>query len=205
MYTMVRVALMDADEQPKSDRRHLVGWVARCIIPHEPAVRAWLRPRMHSREDADDLIQDAYAKLSAITAVDQIANPRGYFFQVVRNLLTDHIRRERIIRIDAVAEIEAVSGGDERPGPDRIAAGRSEWARVIALLDALPERCRTVFRMRKIEGLPQQEIARRLGVTESIVENEAVKALKCVMQAMRETNIEGEGTEKVEYGRPAKH
>ena len=40
--------------------------------------------------------------------------------------------------------------------------------------------------MRRFEGLSQREIARRLGVTESVVENEGVKGMRLIMQALRE-------------------
>jgi RNA polymerase sigma-70 factor (ECF subfamily) len=40
--------------------------------------------------------------------------------------------------------------------------------------------------MRKIEGLSQREIAARMGVTESIVENDAAKGLALLMRAMRQ-------------------
>ncbi|MCK5912139.1 MAG: RNA polymerase subunit sigma-24, partial [Caulobacter sp.] len=40
--------------------------------------------------------------------------------------------------------------------------------------------------MRKIEGVPQREIARRLGVTEHVVENEAVRGLRAILAAMTE-------------------
>jgi RNA polymerase sigma-70 factor (ECF subfamily) len=56
---------------------------------------------------------------------------------------------------------------------------------VMTLVDMLPERCRTIFRMRKIDGLSQKEIAMRLGVSISIVENDAVKGLAQIMKALR--------------------
>jgi RNA polymerase sigma-70 factor (ECF subfamily) len=39
--------------------------------------------------------------------------------------------------------------------------------------------------MRKIEGLPQREIAQRLGITESMVENDGVKGLRLILEALR--------------------
>ena len=183
---MVPLVLMTADVKlPGSSRTQVVAWVASSILPHEPAVRAWLRPRVRSDHDVDDLIQEAYAKLSALSAVDQIARPRSYFFQTVQNLLTDHIRRERIVRIDAVADFDGIDAGDDAPDPERIVGGRREFARVAALIDDLPDRCRQIFRMRKIDGLSQREIAERIGVSESVVENDGVKGLRLIMEALR--------------------
>lgn len=184
---MVRLVPMTADAKlPGSSRAHIGAWVASSILPHEPAVRAWLRRRVRSEHDVDDLVQEAYAKLSALSAVDQIARPRSYFFQTVQNLLTDHIRRERIVRIDAVADFDGIDTGDDQPSPERIVGGRHEFARITALIDDLPDRCRQIFRMRKIEGLSQREIAQAIGVSESVVENDGAKGLRLIMEALKE-------------------
>lgn len=190
---MLRLVHMTADAQlPGSSRKQIVAWVASSILPHEPAVRAWLRPRVRSDHDVDDLVQEAYARLSALSSVDGIANPRSYFFQTVQNLLTDHIRRERIVQIEAVADFDSIAAVYEEPSPERIVGGRREFDRITALIDALPDRCRQIFRMRKIEGLSQREIAQRIGVSESVVENDGAKGLRLIMKALQEKASPGE-------------
>ena len=168
----------------ETSRNRLAGWVAREVMPHEPAVRAWLRQRGRTPEDIDDLIQEAYAKLASLTALEAVARPGGYFFQIVRNLLIDHIRRSKVVRIDAVGEIGDLPGHADDLNPERITSDRNELAQVLALIETLPPRCREIFKMRKIEGLSQREIAQRLNVTESVVENDAVKGLALLVRAM---------------------
>lgn len=185
MVVMIRLVSMTADPtMPGSSRAHIVAWVASSILPHEAAVRAWLRARVRSDDEVDDLVQEAYAKLASLSAVDHIARPRNYFFQTVQNLLTDYIRRERIVRIEAVADIAEFGTHDDEPSPERIVGGRREYATVMALIDALPERCRQIFTLRKIEGLSQREIALRIGVSENVVENDTAKGLRLIMQAL---------------------
>ena len=94
--------------------------------------------------------------------------------------------RDRIVRIDAVAEIDALGIVDYEPSAERAVSGRQELARVQRLIEALPERCRLIFTMRKIDGLPQKEIAARLRVSENIVEKEAAKGLRLVLQGLGE-------------------
>ena len=189
---MVSSLSMAFDQTPPEIRRaRIVAWVATSIIPHEPAVRAWLRPRVRSADDVDDLVQEAYAKLAAIASVDRIMRPRSYFFQTVQNLLTDHIRRERIVRIEAAVEVNEFDAPDDGPDPERIVAGRREFARIAGLIDELPDRCRDIFRMRKIEGLSQREIATRLGVSESVVENDGARGLRLLMRALGGAETDG--------------
>jgi RNA polymerase sigma-70 factor (ECF subfamily) len=69
-------------------------------------------------------------------------------------------------------------------GFEHIASPRAWFARVQRLIEALPERCRLIFLMRKVDGLPQRAIAERLRVSENIVEKEAAKGLRLVLQGL---------------------
>ncbi len=169
-----------------ADRRRLAAWVLREVMPHEPGIRAWLRQRGQSAEDIDDLIQEGYAKLAGVTAFAQIAQPGGYFFQIVRNLMIDSIRHARVVRIDTVGHLVDHGGVSDDVTPERIALVRDELSWVMRCLETLPERCRAIFKLRKIDGLSQREIAAKIGVSESIVENDAAKGLTLLMQAMRQ-------------------
>lgn len=122
-----------------------------------------------------------------MTAPEQIARPGGYFFQIVRNLMIDAIRHARVVRIDTVGQIADWPGKNDDVTPERIALVRNELSWVMRSIETLPERCRDIFKLRKIEGLSQREIAARMGVSESIVENDAVKGLALLMRAMRQT------------------
>ncbi|MDC7685283.1 sigma-70 family RNA polymerase sigma factor [Asticcacaulis sp. BYS171W] len=166
------------------DRLKLVHWIAAHVMPHEPTVRAWLSRSLVSKADVDDLIQEAYCRLSAVQSIEAIARPDGYFFQIVRNLLREQLRRAQLVRIDASAALEDLPMGDEAPSPERVTSAREEWTRVQAAMATLPPRCRQILQMRKIDGLSQRDIAARLGVSESIVENDAVKGMRLIMQHM---------------------
>jgi len=167
-------------------RARVVAWLGREILPHEAAVRAWLRRSFAAAGDVDDIIQETYCRLAALTNIEHIDQPRGYFFQAARSVALEQIRRARVVRIETVSEIEALDLALEEPSAERIVSGRRELERVRGLIAALPERCRRIFEMRKIEGVPQREIARRLGVSEHIVENEAVRGLRAILAAMTE-------------------
>lgn len=167
------------------DRQRLLAWVARHIIPREGSVRAWLRQSGASREDADDLIQEAYCKISALENFEEIQSPSAYFSQIVRNLLRDFIRRKRVVRFELLSEVDSGMFRSDEPSPERVTHARRELARVEALIAQLPDRCRHVFELRKIHGVSQREIARRLGISESAVENEGVKGMQLILRALR--------------------
>jgi len=163
------------------------------VMPHEPAVRRWLARSRIPADQIDDLIQDAYCRFAGLASVDAIAKPGAYFFQIVRNQIAENMRRARVIRIETVTELDALPVLSEEPGAERIFAARRELAEVIRLIDSLPDRCREVIRLRKIEGLSQKQIASRLGVTESIVENDVAKGMRLISNSLRDGAGENDG------------
>ncbi|ESQ90241.1 RNA polymerase subunit sigma-24 [Asticcacaulis sp. AC460] len=165
---------------------HIIRWVGSQILPHEADVRAWLYRARLAREDVEDILQEAYCKIAELSQVDHILSPRGYFFTVAKNIALMRVRRARIVRIDSVDEIDRLDVMSDAPSPEQETVARYELARVMRLIAELPARCRQVFEMRKIQGLPQKEIARVMGISETIVENEAAKGLRLIMRSMTE-------------------
>lgn len=164
-------------------------WVGRHILPHEPALRRWLRGAFPGH-DVDDVVQESYCRIAAVTDLDRIDDPRRYLFQTARNVVLAELRRARVVRIDAVGSAIDLDAMLERErddlSPERIVGSRWLLARVEALLSALPARAQTAVRLRKIEGLSQRAIAARLGVTETIVENDLARGLRAVLAGLSE-------------------
>ena len=174
-------------------RRDIVAWVGGQILPHEADVRSWLRRGGSSAEDVDDIVQEAYCRLAALGGVAHIANGRAYFFQTARNIMLERIRRSRVVRIDCVTEIDALNIVDSEPSPERIVASRRELARVQELIEGLPERCRDIFKLRRVHGMPQRDIARLLGVSENVVEMQTMRGLRLILRALTQAREDGRG------------
>lgn len=173
-------------------RKEIVAWVGSQVLPHEADVRRWLNKRLSNPSEVDDIVQEAYCRLAALDSVAHIENGRAYFFMTARSIVAQRVRRARIVRIDSVSEMDALNIVEDEPSPERIAGARRELERVRRLIEALPDGCRRIFVLRRIDGVPQKEIARRLGVTENTVEAQAVRGLKLILKAL----ADGEGREK---------
>ena len=166
-------------------RARRAAWVAARVMPHEPAVRRWLQRSRVPENEIDDLVQQAYCRLAELDSVEGIRSPDAYFFEVVRRLFLNNIRRARVVNIESVAEIETLNVYADEISPERVVAARRELGEVMRLIEHLPPRCRKVFELRKIQGLSQREIAEQLGIAETIVENEVVKGLRLISRALR--------------------
>ena len=87
-------------------------------------------------------------------------------------------------------ESSAVLGrclADGSPPPSQVAAQREAAVRLADTLAALPERHRTVLRLRILEGLPAEEVARRMETTAGAVRMLQMRALATLRGLMRET------------------
>ena len=171
--------------KPASDQ--IIAWLGCHILPHEARLRAWLRAAFKAIE-VSDVVQEAYCRIAALGRVDHIDDPRRYLFHTARNVVLEQMRRDRVVNIETVsglAELERAMPEDEVT-PERVLAGRRTLERVEQLIADLPDRGRHIFRLRKIEGLSQREIAAQLGITETIVENELSRGLRRIIQSMTE-------------------
>ncbi len=172
-------------------RVRIATWVAKQVMPHEAAVRQWLGRSRAAPDDIDELIQEAYCRLAMLDSVDHIGRPDAYFFSIVRNLYVRRLKRARVVPIETIAAIESHSA-DDAPSPEREAGGRLEVERVLGLIARLPERCRQIVQMRRIEGLSQKEIAARLGVTEKVVEKQVWQGVKAIQASWQAADAEAE-------------
>jgi RNA polymerase sigma factor (sigma-70 family) len=176
-------------------RQDIVAWVGSHVLPHEAAVRAWLRRWTGGGQDIDDVIQEAYCRLAELDDVTHIGSGRAYLFQTTRNIVLEQVRRSKIVRIDNVTDMGALNIDDEMPPLDRVVAGARELQRVQALIERLPSKCRRVFILRRVHGVSQREIAKMFGISENAVEKQAVRGLKAILKALEgdETAAESQG------------
>ena len=165
---------------------NLAEWVGREILPHERDLRAWLGRRLVAAADVEDVVQECYCAIAQLSDVSHIAVPRAYLFTIARNLAQRQRKQARVVRLDAAQAVSDPSGESDHLSPERIASARQELQRVQAAISTLSDRARSIFVMRRMEGLAQKEIARRLGVTETIVENEASRSLRAILKIMVE-------------------
>ncbi len=176
-------------------RQDIITWVSNHILPHEQAVRRWLRGTRAAAMDVDDIIQEAYCRIAALQGVDHIGDGKAYFFQTARNVLLESLRRVRVVRIDSVSDIQLLQIVDEAPSPERVAAGLWQLTHVQSLIEGLPRKCREVFILRRVHGVSQKEIARRLGISESTVEMHASRGLRHILAVMAGQSTPHQGSD----------
>ena len=176
-------------------------WLAEHVLPCEPALRNWLQRRLSVRQDADDVIQETYAILASMADVSHVRQPRAYVYSVAQSVVLQQLRRAQVVSIEAVAEIDHVAISGDEACPERTASSRQELARIGALIDGLPDKCRKAFVLRRVEGYSQREIAQRMQISENTVEKHICKGIRVLMEAMkRDDNGTKQGRDQPDAG-----
>lgn len=178
-------------QQELARRRRIAIWTAREIVPHEARVRRWLARSRLSPEDIDEVMQEAYCRIAMLPSVEHIDRPLSYIFAITRNLLLRRMKRQQVVVLEAFSEIENWYDEDA-PTPEEQAASRMSYERVLGIIARLPERCRRVVELRKIEGWSQKEIAAHLGMTEKAVEKQVWNGVRAIRAAFAACEAENE-------------
>ncbi|HKT41222.1 MAG TPA: sigma-70 family RNA polymerase sigma factor [Rhodanobacteraceae bacterium] len=150
-------------------------WFVREVLVHEQALMRFLRRNWRDQDEVPDLRQEVYARVYEAATRRVPDSPKSFLFATARNLLVDRVRHQRIVPITAVGDIEQLHVMEDELEPGRWLGGREALARLARAFDRLPDRCREVVWLRRIEDLPQKEIARRLGISEKTVEKHIAK------------------------------
>lgn len=153
-------------------------WFTEEVQPNDPSLRAYLRRAFPSVRDVDDLVQESYLRIWRKHATHPVQSARAFLFQIARRLAIDVVRRRRTTRVESVPDLAALAVTSGERGGAEAAILREELDMLMQALHALPPRCREVMILRKIEGLPQKEIAARLGLTEGTVQVHIVQGLR---------------------------
>jgi RNA polymerase sigma-70 factor (ECF subfamily) len=170
-------------------------WLGRHILPHEPALRSWLSRRHIGGLDIDDIVQEAYAKLVAAPSVSAIRNPRSYLFQIAKSVIADDLRSRKVVTI-TVADTDVLDLAADQPTAETLLSDREELQRLAEAIAALPEPTQTIFRLRRIEQLPQRAIAQRLRMPESTVEKHLSRAFQQMSDLFGRGGKRGQSTSR---------
>jgi len=137
-----------------------------------------------NREDAEDVVQDAFLK--AYEKLDQFQGNAKFYTWLVRIAVNESLmrlrkrRRGKMVSIDEDIETEEGSVprdlADWAPDPERNYS-QSELAEILRkTIQGLPQGFRIVFVLRDVEGLSTEETAETLGLSIPAVKSRLLRA-----------------------------
>ncbi len=133
----------------------------------------FIRRRVKSEADAEDILQDVWYQLSAVVNSEPIEQTGAWLFRVARNKIIDkHKKRSESLLDDMQTNMP--DDDDDMPGLDTLLLTETRtpeseylrnmfWEQLFVALDELPPEQRQVFMWHEMEGMPFAEIAERTG------------------------------------------
>jgi RNA polymerase sigma factor (sigma-70 family) len=148
------------------------------VHPHDSSLKAYLRGSFPAVHDVEDVVQESYVRVWKARAAQPIRSAKGFLFQVARRLALDILRHGRASPIDEGRDLAALSVFHHDLNAAETASLLERKRLLIDAVVALPARCREIVILRKLEDIPQKEVAARLGLSERTVENLLSRGVK---------------------------
>ena len=156
-------------------------------------VKHFARDYVLSEEEAENITQDVFLDFyQKRESLDFHINVIAYLFTSVKNRCIDYLRR-KLLEQEAASRMQEDFDLSFRMKFDSLEAfdmdGLSEdniKDIIEKALNALPERCREIFILSKLEGKKQKEIAEELEITVKGVEYHITRALKPLRENLKD-------------------
>lgn len=117
---------------------------------------------LESESDAEDAVQELYLKLwSARRTLEGIQNPAAYGISLLKNICIDRIRKRMVRKAEPLEKVPQLEGDRLENRTDM----KDTLRYLLEEMEKLPDKQRTVLRMRAIDGLEYEDISRRTGLS----------------------------------------
>jgi RNA polymerase sigma factor (sigma-70 family) len=173
-------------ELPRPESRDFASLYRATLAP----LQRFLSRLLGNPTEAQDIAHDAYLRVYPVVAREGATQPRALLFLTARRLAINRLKRRSISPFTReVSDPEAAAA--TAPGVAQQIMARQELALLEDAIAGLPDGCRTVLLLRKVELLSHREIATRLGVAVSTVEKQHARALRLLRAALPESMVPG--------------
>jgi RNA polymerase sigma factor (sigma-70 family) len=162
----------------------LDDWFKREILAHEESLVRYLYRMWPRHQEVYDLRQDIYVRVYEAATNARPLAPKSFLFTTARHLMTDRVRRQRIVSIDAVEDLDALNVMIDDISPERRISAHQELRRLAEAIDQLPPKCRAAVWLRRVDDLSQKEVAAKLGIAQKTVEKHVMKGMKLLAAAL---------------------
>ena len=148
-------------------------------------LRRLLRSRGRSIDDTEDLIQEAFLRLQVYCRDKDVAQTEAFLVRTALNLSIDQHRRATTAALVPGA-LDRMQLIDPNPPPDVVCAAQERLHHMRLGLANLSPRQREIFLLNRVEGYSFVQVAQQLGLSISMIEKHAAKAILAMTNWMEE-------------------
>ncbi len=154
------------------------------FLQYEEQLKSFIRKRIADEEDSKDLLQQVLLKLYRhCEKLPEVKNMQAWLYQITRNTVNDYFK-EAARRRGAVGE--AVEAAVELP-EENIHKEMAEYIR--PMISMLPLKYARPLIMSDLDGIPQQEVADRLGLSLSGAKSRIQRAREKLRQIIIDCSL----------------
>ncbi len=132
---------------------------------------------------AEDITQECFLKIWEMRSEIRNPNIASLLFTMVRNACLNHLKHIALVDISSIEFLENLQGDERLYAKDF--ASNTDYSclyndlksQVEKVMDTLPQRCREVFVLSRMNGLKNKEIADQLNISTTMVEKHIAKAV----------------------------
>ena len=139
---------------------------------HNRVLVRYLTSRLWSEQEASEVAQEAYVRLLKLQKPGTPNLLRAYLFKTATNIAIDRLRHRGVRnraeqQAESFEDVSAARAESDDPAKQLLARERAD--QLLGFLQELPIKCRQVINLHRFEGIPQREVAVRLGFSERMV------------------------------------
>ena len=145
------------------------------IAEHQPRLKAFIRKRVSSKEDAEDILQDVFYQLvkTIETTFNPIEQVTAWLYRVTRNTIINKSKKMQEEELpspsydkddNVLEDFSEVLFGESAPSPETEYMRSLVWQELEVALSELPPEQREAFELMEMEGIPAKELSQTTGV-----------------------------------------
>lgn len=122
-------------------------------------LHGFIQSRVSDSSLADDILQDVFTRIhSRIDSLKDSRKIQSWIYQITRNAIIDYYRARKITE-----ELPESLSNKELDNKEKTRKEISNW--ILPMIKSLPDIYQQALKLSEIEGLPQKEVARKLGLS----------------------------------------
>jgi RNA polymerase sigma-70 factor (ECF subfamily) len=165
------------------------------VLPHLDAAYNLARWLTRQKQDADDVVQEAYLRAFRFFPTFRGGDARAWLMTIVRNTCYNWLQANRRLADATEFDEELFTDDSQVPNPEEIALQNATGALVRRAIDKLPAHFREVLILRELEGLSYREIADITGMPAGTVMSSLARARRRLREIL---------SSSIDWNRPEK-
>lgn len=149
------------------------------FLHYFPRIKGFINGILQNEEEAEDISQDIFVSMwQNRERLTNIENLNAYLFRVAKNAVFRHIERSLLFRDFQEQQIDRASftPTDNDSIEEELYAKELNFLISVAV-EKMPPQRKQIYKMSRLEGISNDEIAERLSISKRTVENHLTQAL----------------------------